>query len=49
MLDVALSFESLAMDGAVAAPARFMGVMSIRRTRARGYLAGLGDGLCGAR
>ena len=49
MLDVALLFESLAMGGAVAAPARLMGVMSIRRTHPRGDLAWPADGLCGVR
>jgi hypothetical protein len=49
MLDVALLFESLAMGGAVAAPAGLMGVLSIRRRRTRGDLAWPADGPCGAR
>ena len=49
MLDVALLFESLAMGGAVAAPAGLMGVMWIRRTHPRGDLAWPADGPYGAR
>jgi len=45
MLDVALLLKSLAMGAAVAAPVGPMSVILIRRTLARGYLAGLGGGL----
>jgi threonine/homoserine/homoserine lactone efflux protein len=45
MIDVALFLKSLAMGAAVAAPMGPMGVIVVRRTLARGYLAGLGSGL----
>ena len=45
MIDTALLLKSLAMGVAVAAPMGPMSVILIRRTLARGYLAGLGGGL----